>query len=119
MAAGTAAAAAGKAGSALKSGLGYLWGSKKEEKKEETTLDSEKYRADQLTVAITVSGTDKVLATGKGSWLSYVEFEGAVTWRIEQPLPKWEEAKDTLSDGTRMLPSDSIRRTDVGPMREG
>jgi hypothetical protein len=32
----------------------------------------------------------EVLATGCGSWLSFVEFEGETFWHIEDKYPEWE-----------------------------
>ena len=58
------------------------------------------------------------MATGHGSWLSYMQIEEAVLWRIEQDLPLWEPMKEITSDGFQVLPSDTYRRIDVGPMFE-
>lgn len=119
MATGAAAAAASKAKGALYSGLGKLWGSKKkEEKKEEEVKLDNKPRGDEFVISIKKTGTDTVIASGHGSWLSYLEIEGAVLWRIEQDLPQWEPMKDATSDGNKVLESDSRKRIDVGPMYE-
>ena len=47
-----------------------------------------------------------------------MQIEEAVLWRIEQDLPLWEPMKEITSDGFQVLPSDTYRRIDVGPMFE-
>ena len=64
------------------------------------------------------TGTDTVISNGKGSWLSHLEFDGNVLWRIDQDLPNWEPPKEKTSDGLMVLPSDSSKRIDVKPMIE-
>ena len=61
-----------------------------------------------------------VLATGDGSWLSHLNFNGKTVWTIEDEVPQWiEERKDgKLRDGSRVLPSDMMNRTDIPFMIE-
>jgi len=63
---------------------------KKEEKKEETKktaeeekVDSSKYRGDEFAITIKKTVGDQMLAKGQGSWLSHLEIEGNVIWRID------------------------------------
>ena len=61
--------------------------------------------------------TKKTLACeGNGSWLSHIEIDGKVVWKIEDPLPKWK-AEGSLSDDIKMLPSDTIHRLDYPLIR--
>lgn len=52
-----------------------------------------------------------VLATGCGSWLSFVEFEGETFWSIEQKYPEWQ-VPSGLHGQDKMLQSDSSTRMD-------
>jgi len=62
-------------------------------------MDASKSRGDEFVIRILKTGTDTVVAKGRGSWLSYLEIEGAILWRIEQDLPQWEPMKEITSDG--------------------
>ena len=51
-----------------------------------------------------------VVASGSGSWLDYVEFDGKLYWTIDEERQKWLAANDeALSAAHRemLLPSDS------------
>ena len=57
-----------------------------------------------------------VLSQGGGSWLSHLVIDDEVLWRIEDDVPLWSPVSDTLSDGTKILPSDMEKRKDIPPM---
>ena len=55
----------------------------------------------------------EVLAQGQGNWLSHIQFEGEITWRIQDEIPQWLERGDKMSDGTQILASDTDLREDM------
>ena len=42
--------------------------------------------------------------------------DNEVVWKIEDDVPLWSPVSKVFSDGTKMLPSDMERRTDIPPM---
>lgn len=55
------------------------------------------------------------MSEGLGSWLEYLEFDGQVYWRIDDPKGTWRRPDDrTLPDDQKefFLPSDSSKRPD-------
>lgn len=52
-----------------------------------------------MLVEIKELASGEIKAQGSGSWLSHLEIGGAVLWRIDQDLPRWEPPKENLSDG--------------------
>jgi hypothetical protein len=53
----------------------------------------------------------EVLASGKGSWLEYLEFDGEEMWNIFDPQDEWSY--------TENLPSDSQNRKDLQMLAAG
>lgn len=53
----------------------------------------------------------KVLATGSGSWLGFIEFDGKPYWQINQTYEKWQLINEVDKDAY-LLPSDSTNRKD-------
>ena len=97
-------------------GLSYLtgWGASPSKDKKEEKIEAQ--RGDNFAVTIKKTDGDAELAKGQGSWLSYLEIDGSVIWRIDQDLPLWEPMKPKMSDGSIVLKSDSYARIDVAPM---
>lgn len=61
-----------------------------------------------------VNGEEKKLVSeGQGSWLSYIEIDGQVKWKIDDPVPQWRSHEEKLTSGDLMMPSDSQYRTDT------
>ena len=96
-------------------------------KKEEEAKDQRPKRADDIIIQISQNSntTDKklakkqekvVLSKGEGSWLSHLVLDNEVVWKIEDDVPLWSPVSEVFSDGTKMLPSDMERRTDIPPM---
>lgn len=71
-------------------------------------------RADDVEIKI-FDKDQKVAVEGYGSWLSHLIISDKVFWRIEQQSPKWNEY-GVLSDGLKVLESDTRQRKDVMPM---
>lgn len=53
----------------------------------------------------------QILATGSGSWISHIEFDGKVYWKLDEPIPKWMR-HDEYNEDHHVLPSDSSHRQD-------
>lgn len=78
-------------------------------------------RADDISIEIShkpgkkQGGKPEVRAKGYGSWLSHVIIDGEELWRIEEKLPEWcmADANGRMSDGTKLLESDSMNRADL------
>lgn len=75
-------------------------------------------RSDDIHLEIfTNADTKKTLACeGNGSWLSHIEIDKKIVWRIEDPTPQWKDAGE-LTDGTKMLQSDTVHRDDYELIR--
>ena len=52
-----------------------------------------------------------MLAEGSGSWLSHIEFDGKLIWKLGDQYEKWMIPKDAGKD-EYFLPSDSEYRGD-------
>ena len=71
-------------------------------------------RADDIDIKI-FDSDKKVASEGYGSWLSHLIISETIMWRIEDECPKWNEC-GVLSDGIKVLLSDTRNRKDVMPM---
>lgn len=100
----------------------WKWGSKKSESDEQRKFRNDdiaiqifqRGNVDSQTKSSAQKGIEKViLATGSGSWLSHVEFEGECHWRIQDDIPQWLPSLDKTSDGMIRLPSDMNNRNDI------
>lgn len=57
-------------------------------------------------------GKKEILATGNGSWLSHLEFDGKCYWKLEDTYENWEIPSKYEIDEF-FLPSDSANRKDL------
>ena len=71
-------------------------------------------RADDIDIKI-FDKNKKVVCEGYGSRLSHLILGEKVFWRIEDECPKWNDY-GVLSDGLKVLESDTRNRKDVMPM---
>lgn len=83
----------------------------------------EKPPSDVIEVIITKETTGEsetetkkeVVSQGSGSWLSFLQIDGEVYWKIDEPSDKDRE----WSDNIEKLPSDSTKREDAIYIKAG
>lgn len=69
------------------------------------------------TIAISIyqpskNGERHILSSGSGSWLSHIEFDGKLFWKLDEPYEKWRLPNE-IGDSEYLLESDSSRRGDM------
>lgn len=89
-------------------------------KKRYPIADQRQSRADDFNLVIKKvtdgKGAGEEVAKGNGSWLSHLQIDDEVIWRIDDEKPQWEELEERMSDGLIVLESDTRKRTDIQPM---
>ncbi|CDW73094.1 UNKNOWN [Stylonychia lemnae] len=61
-------------------------------------------------------GAKQRLATGFGSWLSHLEFDGQIVWKLDDKYDEWLIPSVDIEDSEQLLPSDSHNRPDLQPL---
>lgn len=62
------------------------------------------------------NGSKNILGQGSGSWLSHLEFDGKLFWKLDYPYEKWVTPKELGLDDI-LLPSDSSNRLDLQALK--